>query len=957
MYRLARLFAIFIFLAPLELQALALGDIELHSALNQPLDAQVELLSLGETELDDLNVQLASPEAFDRVGLERPFFLTDLHFVLEEKEGTPYLLITSKQPLKEPFVDFLLEVEWPNGRLLREYTLLLDPPVFLEESPAAVAAPQVAATAVAAPGGSRRETAPRPAPAAAALAGAAASTASGGLGYGPVTRSDTLWSIAKQLRPDNSVTVPQVMMALLKNNPEAFYKNNVNYLKAGYMLRIPDPAAIAEIDPREAERQISRQNQQWQDARRQRADQALKRPLGSAEGQAGGSAAAVTENQGGGTPRLRLVVPDSNVGETALQGVSDKTAPGASSEADLDALRRELALALETSEVSRQENAELRERLTTLEDQISSMQRLLTLRDDTMTAIQSGAVAGTAQIADASAAAPQEAAVEQDGSAQPAAVAQAEGRQAQASQPKAAPPPRNEPPQDFISQLLADPMLLGAAGGVALLVLVLAWVMMRRRRGDDGADFQDYQEDTAVDSPADPGQDPAAAQDQGVASVTEEVGETVQASSDALGMDVFQPEEDEIDTLAEADVYLAYRRFDKAEELLKDAIAEEPHRHDYVLKLLEVYVASENRDEFIAQAEALHAVVGETGSEVWDKVVALGRQFLPEHPLFVTAGESGEAVAEDSSEESGLERQLAGLSLEEESAAGPGSEQDAFAALMEEERFAAALPTDETSPDAQASGAAEASTENPQEEPAFEDFIVSEAEQEQQEEDLDLDFDLGDLSELEGEAEAVTRTEEEVPAALGNEEPAAGAPDLQAEVSPDQQGLSEESPAGSSGEEGPLDSRAEETASSVQESEQLDELAETVISRNDAALTDSSEALAGVSGDDAAVDHVASTEASQGEEMAGPTADSDLEADIDWLANLGGEGLDMEVESIEEESDLISGEDEVSTKLDLARAYIDMGDQESARSILDEVLHEGNDDQKGEAEELIQQIG
>ncbi|MFQ5487473.1 MAG: FimV/HubP family polar landmark protein [Gammaproteobacteria bacterium] len=947
MYRLARLFALFIFLAPLELQALALGDIELHSALNQPLDAQVELLSLGETELEDIDVRLASPEAFDRVGLERPFFLTDLRFALEEKDGTPYLLITSKQPFKEPFVDFLLEVAWPNGRLLREYTLLLDPPVFLEDTPAAVEAPVAAAT-TAVPGGGQRETAQRATPA--AVAGAVATAAAGSLNYGPVTRSDTLWSIAKQLRSDASVTVPQVMMALLKHNPEAFYNNNVNELKAGYILRIPDPAAIAEIDPREAERQISLQNQQWQDARKQRAGQALKRPLGGGEALA---AAAMTQKEGAGKPRLRLVVPDTQAGETALQGVSDKTAAGASSAAELDTLRRELALALESSEVGRQENAELRERLTTLEEQISSMQRLLTLRDDTMTALQSGAVSGADQTPDAASGAQE--VLQQDSSAQSAAAAPVEDRQPQATPPA----PRREPSQDFISQLLADPMLLGAAGGVALLILALAWVMVRRRRGEEGADFQeDYQEAVADESPAESAV--AVPQDQRPVSTTEEIGETVQDSGDALGFDVFQPDEDEIDTLAEADVYLAYRRFDKAEELLKDAITQEPHRHDYVLKLLEVYVASENRDGFIAQAEALHAVVGEAGSEVWDKVVALGQQFLPEHPLFATDA-GGEAAAEGGSEESeaeaGLDAQLAGLSLDDEAAAGDASAEkdDDFAALVEEEQFAAALPSEEISSDDMESAAAE--------EPAFGDFGVGEIEQKQQEEELDLDFDLGDLAELDEQQERdatdspggeLTETPD---SAFASDALAPSTADPQEELSTDQQEVAERTIHDDSlDEEGSADSTAEETLSPVQEFAQLEELAETVISRNDEALTGSAEAMADDSASLVAGD-AGEEEARSGDDSPAAAAEADLESDIDWLANLDGEGLEVDVEAAEEGSDLISGEDEVSTKLDLARAYIDMGDQESARSILDEVLHEGNDDQKGEAEELIRQIG
>lgn len=828
------------------------------------------------------------------------YFLTDLSFVLEERKGTPYLLITTKQPIKEPFMDFLLELEWPNGQLLREYTLLLDPPVFLEETPAPVEAPQ-AETSAASSAAVSRASAPSSMTAAGGIAGGRFAD---GMSYGPVTRNDTLWSIAKQLRPDNSVTVSQVMMALLKNNPEAFYNSNVNYLKAGYILRISDPGTIADINPQEAERLLALQNQQWQDARKQRAGQALKRPQGSGDAQTeGGAAGPMVENQGNSEARLRLVVPETQVGETALEGVSDKTAAGASTDADLNALRRELALALETSEVSRQENAELRERLSTLEAQISSMQRLLALRDDTLTALQSGAASGMAQNQDVTAAAEEAAQEEQDNSAKAGAAAPQKERGAQVSPPKAAAPAsREELPQDFISQLLADPKLLGAAGGAVLLVLVLVWVMVRRRRGDDGLEFEDFQTSIAEESPDDdvlPQTAAAVPQEQGAFTAAEELGAVVQDSGDA-GMDVFQTEEDEIDTLAEADVYLAYRRFDKAEELLKDAIALEPHRHDYVLKLLEVYAASENRDEFIAQAEAFHAIVGEAGSEVWDRVVSLGRQFLPSHPLFADEGS-----AESGGEESGQNDQAAELSLDEPAAP---------------EQEVASSDTLEFAND-------EISNEGIQE-PAFEDFSVTEAGQGQQDEELDLDFnldDLGDLSGLDerGEADSSVAAVNEVAEQATTEESslealAAGETDFQAgdfqEDVP-----TEQTPAA---EEFSLDDVMEET--------QADSVAPAA--------------------DDIDV------EVSPADDVAAASADSGLEADIDWLANSSGEDLDTAAEA-EEESTLISGEDEVSTKLDLARAYIDMGDQESARSILTEVLHEGNDDQKGEAEELIRQIG
>ena len=927
MYRLLSVFALILGLVPLQARALALGDIELHSALNQPLDAQVELLSLGDTELEDIDVQLASPEDFDRVGLERPFFLTGLRFRLAEKDGTPYLYITTRDPLREPFIDFLVSVKWPNGRLLREYTLLLDPPVFLEDKPAPVQAPQAAA-----PVAPVQRQAPQSAPGRMRAAAPRLAPTGNGLSYGPVTRNDTLWSIARQMRPDNSVTVPQVMMALLKNNPEAFYHGNVNYLKAGYVLRLPEPAAIAGIDPREAEREIMLQNQQWEDARRQRAGNALRRPAGPQEGAVPQEGAARDGNApvtAASRPRLRLVVPEGEVGEQALEGVSDKTEAGAAATAELDALRRELALAMETSEASRQENAELRQRLATLEEQINKMQRLLSLRDDTLAALQGGAVKSGGDAVETDTAAPampekgEEKAAQAAGAAAAAAATTAPARPVSPSGGGTS-APRETPPPDSIDQLLADPMLMGAAGGAALLVLALAWMVVRRRRqASEEVGFQDAIAEQAEEAAAE-AEDASGAAGEAVAggetTGEEHSGEAADAAvsdtGEGLGLDVFQAEEDEIDTLAEADVYLAYRRFDKAEELLKEAIAQEPHRHDYVLKLLEVYATCENREAFLVQAEALHSSLDGEGGELWDKVVSMGRQLLPEHPWFGgVADEEGRAEAGD---EAGATAEAAGGDDVDDEAA---QVQAAYAALHETQPLEPVLPGDEgdsslagTSPgEEERAGGADADS-SPLEASAELDL------------DLDLDALQSETEDTEGGAQSERLSED-----------AGGGPSLGGEAT-----LSD-------GEPSPLGEARSGEASDV-------------------AVSDGGEGMEETAGTPAFPEgeQADSTreEESEGEETASSSTGGDsLESDIDWLAKLGDdeEGLDLSFdvgeESEEMESDLISGEDEVSTKLDLARAYIDMGDQESARSILDEVITEGNEDQKDEAQALIRQIG
>src|SRR5690606_3342264 len=140
--RLTRILVVLLLLLPLNAAPLGLGDINLRSALNQPLDAEIELSSLGQTNVEDITVNLASREAFARAGIDRPPFLSGVTFeIAQGADGVASVRLSSSQPITEPFMDFLLEVNWPNGRLLREYTVLLDPPLLLDEAPAPVAAP------------------------------------------------------------------------------------------------------------------------------------------------------------------------------------------------------------------------------------------------------------------------------------------------------------------------------------------------------------------------------------------------------------------------------------------------------------------------------------------------------------------------------------------------------------------------------------------------------------------------------------------------------------------------------------------------------------------------------------------------------------------------------------------------------------------------------------------------
>ena len=275
--------------APVGAWALGLGNIELQSALNQPFQAQIEVVSATPDELQGLKVALAPSEMFERYGLDRPAFLQNLEFrVVADRSGRGVVQVTSAQSIAEPFVTLLVEATWPRGRVLREYTVLLDPPVLLP-APATPQAVQPAETRPAtsnssggainrpAPQQPARQPAPEPAPQAApppvsrtepepaapvsrSAPPRAPASAAGGA-YGPVQRGDTLWVIADRFRPEG-VTVNQMMVAMYRSNPDAF-GGNINLLRAGASLHLPEATDFNQLTVTAANSEVQRQTDEW----------------------------------------------------------------------------------------------------------------------------------------------------------------------------------------------------------------------------------------------------------------------------------------------------------------------------------------------------------------------------------------------------------------------------------------------------------------------------------------------------------------------------------------------------------------------------------------------------------------------------------------------------------------------------------------------------------------------
>ncbi|RMG60154.1 MAG: hypothetical protein D6717_00480 [Gammaproteobacteria bacterium] len=425
--------------------ALGLGDIRVKSALNEPLDAEIDVISASPDDVIDIVARLADRAAFERAGVDRSYVLTKLKFTPAVENGKPVIRVTTREPVKEPFLDFLVDVNWPKGRLLREYTILLDPPLLMERRAVATQAPvvapaeaeQPAAAAATAPAPAPAPVAqaapePEPAPAAAPqpevqaqaepapapqpeaapeviepqpeTVAAAEQTgpeelfpmipigAESSMSYGEmpaaeeykVKANDTLWEIANRMKPEG-VTVNQMMIALLQANPDAFIRNNINNLKKGVILRMPPPEVLAAIDRAQANAEVKQQYALWKEYRQQVAGKAIPQEAVPAAGQAAQPAEAAADESRQAAAEAPAEKPAGAeleiLAPEAPAAESGKPMQVAGGE-DVSRLQHDLALAREQIESSRRENAELKSRLDQLEQMLKKQERLLNLKDE-----------------------------------------------------------------------------------------------------------------------------------------------------------------------------------------------------------------------------------------------------------------------------------------------------------------------------------------------------------------------------------------------------------------------------------------------------------------------------------------------------------------------------------------------------------------------------------------------
>jgi pilus assembly protein FimV len=656
---------------------LGLGQLKKHSELNQPFNATIDLVDASAAELDTLRVKLADAERFRRAGIERPHLLSQLRFeVVETSSGPDFIKITSKVPIQEPYLNFLIEVSWSNGTLFREYAALLDPPVYGRVTQGG-ARPPVPAPAKVTPLRASGSDSGKPASAARAATPGS---------YGPTVNGDTLWEIALQARGDRGLSVQQVMIALLRANPDAFFRDNINALRAGVVLNVPDASTIAAISRSEAAALTSQQGALWEQYRGQVAARPAQAPIGQASS--------------AGERGDRVVQPTAGAAadaELKLLAANTASATGG------DALRQELGAAQETVTSQKQEIGELSSKLTEADEIIKLLRRQIDVKDAELAALQAKVASGSAAGVPAGAAAmppvtpgtaeaaaqpegtgaapvdeapsaadgaPQteEASVGAEAPASPATAAGATEAPASPTPDTAAPDttaegsPALTPPAPAETAAASEGRILEAIpGGAATLgvaiaaVLGLAALLLRRRRAAEVAPIDD--EFAPSEGRAEPWDSGAAggrsSEDETVARVRPVLDEVTGpvAALDIAGTTppaVSEAEED--DPLSDINVYLAYERFDEAEQVVKQAIAAQPDEHKLKLKLLEVYYAAGNNAAFEQSASELQSAVGGTGP-LWHSALAMWQAMSPERALFAPGAEAAPAVPSSAARE------------------------------------------------------------------------------------------------------------------------------------------------------------------------------------------------------------------------------------------------------------------------------------------------------------------
>jgi len=1030
---------------PLSGFAAGLGKLNVNSGLGEPLKAEIELISVSPEELATLSATIASEEAYAVQGISRLGIHSNIKVELaKNSDGSPVLKLQSLQPVSDPYLDMLIQVDWASGRLLREYTILLDPPEYKQAVNESLAKSTVINKPIAAVASRLQPTSSNintntsvETPQATVKTKKSKKSGSKSAGHDEVAvsaqessantaegaelttqRGDTLNSIAKETQVEG-ISLDQMLVGLYEANKKAFVDGNMNRLKVGQIIKVPAKDDLAQISAKQAAQAIKVHSANWNAYRSSLAGNVMSAPVAEESDQKQSASGKITSAED------KAAITKSGAQDVVKLSAGNKlAAKDGKAGADYDAK----VLALQEEATSREKALkESKERTAALEAQIADMQKLLALKSQAMAGLQKNAEAAAkpaqvktveaapvkapepaavaeqpkaAETAPQATAKPAEAAVEQktaEVAEQKPAVKEAKKETKAAKKPVQAAP---EAEPTFIESLFESLNLavLGGAAGVALLGA--GWMFLRNKRRKDLDSFE-----RGILTSGGLRANTVFGNTTGSASTSD----TSFLTDFAQSADGTMIDTNDVDPIAEAEVYMAYGRDAQAEEILKDAISKEPKRYELHLKLLEMYAARKDISAFEAIAGELYTTLG-ADDPIWARVAELGTTVEPDNPLYDLSqlGASVHAVAvgidnpgskdADLIADEGLDFSFDDELIGKTKAEVATAEVQSPVSAVAEQGESFELPSLEGEAAAADDAAAIGSSPAPSD-------------------DNSLSFDLPDLGSLDfetqesklsdvgiagqvgaheltfdskpAEVDAPVAVEEKTgndglgldfnfPAVAVNEEaPASQAPELGSEFNLNAVKEVVEPAVEKSVEEISFNvadfnfDGFDNTAAQVGESkpEEIAVSEETGLDASDFNFDEFSAAvsepppvqkLEGVSLDLPAEEEVATVLAVE-ESIAGAKEDA---AKFDFssisldLSDEGAKAADAAAATVTADTPAQAANEnpDVDIKLDLVKVYIDMDDKEGARELLDEVLKEGGPQQKARAEEFLAKL-
>ncbi|MDA8328421.1 MAG: hypothetical protein M0Z83_05555 [Betaproteobacteria bacterium] len=907
-----------------------LGKIWVNSKLGQPLSADVELIVPDSAELKSLHARMGSADAFNKANLEMTSALESVHFSIHSKsDGSMFVHLSSEKPVTDPFLDMIIELDWRNGQLLREYTLLLDPvdmpsPTSLVVAPASVSTASVAAQQPVSPNTQtitvnaipkpESHSAPRQVMNANANVPSTQSvpnTIAETVKMVKIRRGETLSSIAIQNQP-SGVHLDQMLVGLYRENTQAF-DGNMNRMKVGQVLRIPGKDTLTAISEASAAREIRLQTEDWHNYRQKLAGEVEHSTV---------KKSSANEISGNVTAAVQQKTPPPTAGTDVLKlshsGLLKAMQPGAANTQPTPAEQKRMNQ--DDTASSKKALEEEKTRTAMLEKSVNDLKQLLALKSQQLARMQ-----------------PPPAEVKSKPTIQ--AVKNVTPKVSEKplitptpSHPAPVPVPAPVPSVQKWYAALNPIIAVEAIGGMALLGL-LGLVVRRHKRRLGLGGFEDSMYAGANTNPK--------------TTYDTQRGESVNTKSNTFSTNFSQAglgilDTHDVDPVAEAEVYMAYGRDGQAEEILKEAMLKYPERYEIKVKLLEIYARRHAVPDFETLATDLYSMLSEVPSTLWEQVAEMGRGIDPHNPMYYDEHHVLASPAEDVSEP------VDEIQLEAEP----------VEAVQVENATEHHPPVDDI-----------VAVDTPQSIPDQSEFNVNDDTDLVQELDFSdtLNFDFS-LDKTESTTPADTQKDAQEEAGLPSHQ-------LPYEVlGEDEYSMNWEAPV-NTGDEPQQGGSAAHELLVVEPSHDTVQTAvdEIVMSADDSHEGDMEFELGGISdshdmadlGAKPVFDQLPMLDFSgidlnfESEPSPAPTGDAEHGTHSLNVVPELSEDSNI-VPDLSEDSnivpDLSEEEQESQTKLELVQVYQEMGDMDNAREILQEVIAEGNSEQRGIAEAMLKKL-